>query len=79
MHDLLEYETRGIPSVMVASSEFVEAARHQADALGLPDIARRAVYVDHPIQDATDEEMRLKARDAIDAIVRGLIEPSEEG
>ena len=60
--------------MMVASSEFVDPAVHQAAALGMPDIARRAVYVPHPIQDATDDEMRSKARAAIDAIVRGLTE-----
>ena len=37
MHDLVDYEARGIPSVMVASSEFVHAAQTQAEALGMPD------------------------------------------
>lgn len=74
MHDLVEYESRGIPSVMVASSEFVNAANHQAAALGMSDVARRAAYVPHPIQDATDDEMRSKARDAFTAIVQALTE-----
>ena len=73
MHDLVDYEARGIPSVLVASSEFVHAAQTQADALGMPNLATGAVLVPHPIQDATDEEMRVKARDAIDAIVGALI------
>ena len=72
MHDLVDYEARGIPSVMVASSEFAHAAQTQADALGMPDLAAGAVYVPHPIQDATDEEMLVKVRDAIDAIVGPL-------
>ena len=72
MHDLVDYETQGIPTVMVASSEFVQAAEHQAEALGMTGLARDAVYVDHPIQDATDEEMRAKARGAVDAILRAL-------
>ena len=57
---------------MVASTEFIGAAEHQAAALGMPDIAARAVYIAHPIQDATDDEMREKARDAIDAIVNAI-------
>ena len=57
---------------MVASSEFVHAAHSQAEALGMPDLAAGSVFVQHPIQDATDEEMRVKARDAIDAIVAAL-------
>ena len=69
MHDLVDYEARGIPAVMVASSEFTGAAESQSAALGMPDVARRAVWVPHPIQDATDEEMRGKARAALDAIL----------
>ena len=69
MHDLVDYEARGIPTVMVASSEFVSAAELQSNALGMPDIAEQAVYVPHPIQDATDDEMRTKARAAFDAIL----------
>ena len=72
MHDLTDYEARGIPTVMAASEEFVEAAEHQATALGLPELAQHAVYVPHPIQDATDEEIRQKARDSVDRIMRAL-------
>ena len=54
---------------MVASSEFVSAAELQSNALGMPAIAEQAVYVPHPIQDATDDEMRAKARAAFDAIL----------
>ena len=72
MHDLVDYENRGVPSVMVATSEFVHAAQTQAKALGMPDLAERSVFVSHPVQDATDEEMRIKARDAIDAIVSAI-------
>ena len=57
---------------MVASSEFVAAAERQSTALGLPELASHAVYVPHPIQDATDAEMREKARNAFDAIVDAI-------
>ena len=72
MHDLVDYEARGIPTVMVASTEFVDAAERQSAALGLPAVADRAVYVPHPIQDATNDEMRAKARAACDAVVRAI-------
>ena len=52
---------------MIASDVFVDAAQKQADALGLPELRR--VFVPHPIQDATDDEMRAKA----DAIVNDVI------
>ena len=32
----------------------------------------RYVLVDHPIQDATDDEMREKARAVLDAVVQAL-------
>jgi hypothetical protein len=70
VHDTVELEAEGIPSVFVASSEFEDAAEVQARALGLPDVRR--VIVPHPIQDATDEEMRAKAEAALDATLRAL-------
>jgi hypothetical protein len=72
VHDLTHYELRGIPSVMIASTEFIHAAQRQAEALGMPEVASRAVYVPHPIQDATDDEMRSKARAALGPILAAL-------
>ena len=59
-------ESRGIPAGFVASTEFVDAANAQATSLG---INPASVYVPHPIQDRTDEEMVQLARNAIDSIV----------
>jgi hypothetical protein len=69
VHDIVDLETRGVPGVVVASSEFVQAAESQARALGLP--ARR-VFVPHPIQDRTDDEMRALADDALTEILAAL-------
>ncbi len=55
---------------MVASSAFRDAAEKQAAALGLPEVNR--VFVPHPIQDATDDEMRDKADAIIDQLVAAL-------
>jgi hypothetical protein len=68
VHDTASLEIDGVPSVFVASSEFVDAAEVQSRALGLPEVHR--VIVPHPIQDATDEEMREKADSVLEAIVR---------
>jgi alkanesulfonate monooxygenase SsuD/methylene tetrahydromethanopterin reductase-like flavin-dependent oxidoreductase (luciferase family) len=54
---------------MVASAEFVEAAETQAASLGADP---KRVFVPHPIQDRTDEEMRRIADDAVDEIVKAL-------
>ena len=66
MHDISDLEARGIPAVFVASMEFVDAAESQAKALGFP--AAR-VFVPHPIQDRTDEEMAAYADAAFDEIL----------
>ena len=52
--------------MMVASTEFVTAADTQADALGF-DVAR--VFVPHPIQDRTDEELVALADQAFEEIL----------
>ena len=69
MHDIVDLEMRGVPGVVVASSEFIEAAESQASALG---VAARRVFVPHPIQDRTDDEMRALADDALDQILEAL-------
>jgi alkanesulfonate monooxygenase SsuD/methylene tetrahydromethanopterin reductase-like flavin-dependent oxidoreductase (luciferase family) len=56
--------------VTIASSEFDDAAQTQRRALGMNDA--RYVLVAHPIQDATDDEMRQKADSAVDAIISAL-------
>ncbi|MDA0270732.1 MAG: hypothetical protein O2919_06845 [Chloroflexi bacterium] len=70
MHDTVWFETQGIPSVFLASTEFVDAAARQATALGLPDVKR--LFVPHPIQDATDEEMQAKAEAIVAEVIAAL-------
>ena len=70
MHDTVWFEIQGKPAVSIASTEFVDAAATQAEALGMKDA--RAVFVGHPIQGATDEEMRSKADDVVDRVVAAL-------
>ena len=57
--------------MMVASAPFEEAAQTQVDALGL-DISR--IFVPHPIQDRTDEEMREMVDLVFDELLATLIE-----
>jgi hypothetical protein len=59
VHDIVDLERRGIPSMFIASEEFVTAASSQAASLGFPTVAR--VFTPHPVQDRTDEEMRAYA------------------
>jgi len=69
VHDIAALEERGIPSVFVASTEFVDAAAAQARALGLEPAA---VYVPHPIQDRTDREMEAIADAAVEAVLAAV-------
>ena len=64
-----ELESRGIPTVFVATIEFADGAAGQAKALGADS---PAVFVEHPIQDRSDEEMLEIADRAFDALVGEL-------
>ena len=69
MHDIVDLEGRGVPGVFVATVEFSDGAEHQARALGADPAA---IFVRHPIQDRTDDEMVAIADAAFDAVLRGL-------
>ncbi len=69
---MVNLEAQGVPGVFVASAEFVGAAEHQSRGLGA-NPAR--VFVEHPIQDRTDEEMVAIADAAFDEVVRQLLDP----
>ena len=56
--------------MFVASDEFVSAADAQSAALGMPDVKR--VFVAHPIQDRTDDEMVALANRYFDEIIAGI-------
>jgi hypothetical protein len=72
VHDTTYFEIQGMPSVFIASSEFIDAAEVQSRALGLPEVRR--IFVPHPIQDATDDEMRAKADAIVDAVIEALVD-----
>ena len=66
MHDSSDFERRGVPAVYVASSVFEEAADIQGEAIGFHP---ERVFVDHPIQDRTDDEMRVIATNAVEQLI----------
>jgi hypothetical protein len=70
VHDIVDLESRGIPGVFVASTEFIDAAASQAQALGA---TPASVFVAHPIQDRTDDEMRALAEIAVEEILATLV------
>jgi hypothetical protein len=70
VHDIADFESRSVPGVFVASAEFVTAAAAQARALGIEPMR---VFVPHPIQDRTDDEMRALADGALEEIIAALV------
>jgi hypothetical protein len=70
LRDVVEFEAAGKPAVLVASSAFIAAADDQSAKLGAP--GARRVFVEHPVQDRSDDEMREMARAALDEILASL-------
>ena len=69
MHDITSLEQLGIVAVGVATTEFQVAAASQSKALGYDPAV---VFVRHPIQDRTREEIRALADGALDSILAML-------
>jgi hypothetical protein len=68
---MVELERRGLPTAGVATEPFVDEALEQARVLGMPDY--RMVYVPHPVQLLTLEQLHGYADHAFEAIVQRLI------
>ncbi len=67
---MADLETRGIPAVGVATTEFIDAAAVQAKSLGFDPAY---VFIPHPVQDRTDAELRVLADGHFEAIVALLL------
>jgi alkanesulfonate monooxygenase SsuD/methylene tetrahydromethanopterin reductase-like flavin-dependent oxidoreductase (luciferase family) len=69
MHDIRDLEDLGVVAVAVASSEFRQAAAAQNRSLGYDPAV---VFVPHPIQDRTDDEMGALADEVFESILKSL-------
>ena len=75
MHDIQTLDRRGIPGCAVATEAFFDAASAQAKSLGFnPGM----VWVSHPIQNRTQDELAGIAEQAIDDIL-AMISPEIKG
>jgi hypothetical protein len=70
---MVEFERSGLPTAAVATEPFVDEALEQARLLGMPDY--RMVYVPHPVQLLTADELRGYADRAFEEIVGRLTQP----
>ena len=69
---MLDLDERGIPGVMIATTAFRQAAAAQSESLGYEPAI---VWVPHPIQNRTDEELRVIADEAMKEILEKLAAP----
>ena len=61
-----DLDGRGIPGAMIATTEFEDAANTQGQSIGfMPGV----VYVPHPIQNRTADELKTIAAEAIEPIL----------
>jgi hypothetical protein len=67
---MADFEARGIPTVGIATEEFIQGAEAQARALGTDPAL---VFIPHPVQDRADAELRALADRYFDAIVKLLV------
>jgi hypothetical protein len=70
MHDVLAFEDRGIPTVLLCTEPFMNSARHHAEAWGSP--AYEAVRVGHPLASLRPEEAQGRADEALERVVAAL-------
>ncbi len=66
---MADLENRGVPVVGIATTEFRQAAEAQAKALGTDPAY---VFVPHPIQDRTDEELYALADAHLEEMLMGV-------
>jgi hypothetical protein len=67
---MADLEARGIPTVGVATTEFRDGAAAQATSLG---IDPALVFIPHPVQDRTNDELEKLADDHLEPILALLV------
>jgi hypothetical protein len=75
--DLVHLERRGIPAVGVATAPFADEAVAQARLLGMP--GARMVYIPHPVQLLTHDELAARADAVFGDLLAALTSAPEPG
>ena len=65
----MNFDSRGIPGVSVVTTGFTDAVETQSKALGFEPAV---IYVPHPIQNRTPDELKKIADDAIEPVLKLL-------
>lgn len=72
-HDLVDLDARGVAGVSVLTEEFRDAFGAQCQKLGFDGAS---LFVPHPMQNRTTEELRAFADGSFDAVVAAISEKS---
>ena len=70
LHDVLAFEDRGIPTVLLCTEPFMNSARDHAEAFGNPDY--QAVRVGHPLASLKPDEAQARADEAFERVIAAL-------
>jgi hypothetical protein len=70
IHDSVELDRRGVPTVTYVAEPFLPLATHEAAGLGVPDL--RLALLPYPMSGVPAEEINRRARAAFDHVVSGL-------
>jgi len=65
----MNFDSRGIPGVSVVTEAFTDAVKTQSKALGFEPAI---LYVPHPIQNRTADELKKIADDAVEPALKML-------
>jgi hypothetical protein len=71
IHDAVELDRRGVPSVAFVAEPFVELAKYEARGLGIPDL--NLVVLPYPMGGIDVEEIVRRASAAFPEIVSALV------
>lgn len=71
MHDTVMLESRGRPTAVLVTSEFLLEAETQRDALGMAGLD--AVVIDHPLSSLRDDEILRRIEQALPQIERAWL------
>jgi hypothetical protein len=74
---MVRLERLGIATAAVATEPFHDAALEQARLLGMPDY--RMVYIPHPVQLLTLDELHARADAVFEQIVARLVRQRDDG
>lgn len=72
-HDVVTFESMGIPAVLVGTEPFRHESEEQVRVLGMPGV--RMVELPHPIQPLAVEQVATYADAVVDQIVASLTHP----